>query len=108
MLVRAVEVEDNAVAPSTEGADDGVRIGDVVPEAELVVAGAILHAGGPELGGELVVGVEGGAVGVEGGAGGGVGATSRFFRADGLGGRSFPVSEEGSCFLGLGDTRDVT
>ena len=50
MLVRAVEVKDNAVAPSTAGADDGVRIGDVVPvEGELDVGGAMLHAGGPDL-----------------------------------------------------------
>ena len=41
-------------------------------------------------------------------AGDGVGATSGCFRADGLGGRGFPFSEESCCFLGLGATRDVT
>ena len=89
MVVMAVDVKDMAVAPSTGGVDDGVRIGDVVPvEGELVVGGDMMLAGGPELDGELVVGVEGG-------AGGGVEATSGGFRADGLGGRGFPVSEEG-------------
>ena len=95
MVVKAVEVKHIAVAPSTAGADDGVRIGVRTGEA-----------GGLQLGREHD-GVEVGAGGATSAAGG-AGGISEGLRVDGTSGRGFPFSEEGCCFLGLGATRDVT